>query len=126
MTWGRRKVRNEEPTPIAEVLDEAARPTVQGDDYEWQELHGAKAIREYHVARRKIGTVKVDGYNPDILGYGDGFEGAHEAYLYADGSILICCSVASWGGTFASHDDVYVRYYGLTPKDERDRSAARD
>jgi len=45
--------------------------------------------------------------------YGDRIQDITEGRLLRNGSILMCWTVASWGGTFQSHDDIRVAYYLL-------------
>lgn len=86
------------------------------DKYIWEIVWDDRSIREYHEARKKVRDVELLGYDRSVLGYGDSYKEASEAWEYDDGSILLCATIAEWGGTFASHDDIRVNYYILTPK----------
>lgn len=45
--------------------------------------------------------------------YSSKIDNISESALLKDGSILMCWTVSTWGGTFASHDSIEVGYYLL-------------
>ena len=45
--------------------------------------------------------------------YSSKIDNISECALLKDGSILMCWTVSTWGGTFASHDSIEVGYYLL-------------
>lgn len=97
--------------------------TVYGEKYEWTELYGDREIREYHNKYESFEVVDLEfqhfgrgGKEFVDFGYGATYREAVEAYEYPDGTIQLCCTIAEWGGTFATHDDIVIRYYLLTPR----------
>ena len=89
-------------------------PVVQAEDYHWQQLWGRQTIQEFVGNRTEKADCIVKGYKN--LGYHSEFQECTEAWLYSDGVVLMCCTISSFGGTFASHDNIEVAYFGLTPK----------
>lgn len=85
-------------------------------DYDYSELYGMEAIIEFAANKERVGYVTATGELFPRKSYGRRYEGAEEALLFTDGSVLLCGTVSCWGGTFASHDDIFVNYYALTPK----------
>lgn len=93
-----------------------ARPTVIGYKYRWTKQYSDKDIRKIHNDRTYTSVI-VDPYDCDI-GYASSVDGVHEAWLYPEGDILMCATTSEFVGTFASHDDIGVRYYHLVPNPE--------
>jgi hypothetical protein len=86
------------------------------------ELSGLFEILEY--ARQGDGKPEpVQLVNADLLRgpyngerwshYGTDLNYVEEAFEFSDGRILMCATVSSWNGTFASHDSISVKYYAI-------------
>jgi len=112
-----------EPQSLAEALapEPPTLQTIDGTKYKWQKLYGGrKEIQAYHNQRTKVEDVLVEwNYTRATkydgpLGYGDSYFNGN-GYLYSDKTILACCTIEEWGGTFATHHDVRVNFYILTP-----------
>lgn len=68
-------------------------------DKEWKEV--TESLR---TARSSYGHMMFSSF-------GDRFNGADEIAVMKDGSIFVVATISSWGGTFASHDSISVKWY---------------
>lgn len=93
---------------------------VNARHYQWNELHGLSSILTFTEGTKSHRHVDVEhaGDIKEVFtgAYGSRFLYAEEAVQFDDGRILLAASVSEWAGTFASHDDIRIRYFGLTPK----------
>lgn len=86
---------------------------VFGREYKWRKMYSQEQIQKIH-AERTYESVFVNS-DDCYLGYASYVKAFHEAWLYPEGDILVCATTSEFAGTFASHDDVEIRYYHLTP-----------
>lgn len=87
---------------------------LKGYHYRWHSLYSAEAVRKIH-ADRPYQSVRIDTENCNF-GYGCSVMAHHESWLYPEGDILMCVTTREFAGTFASHDDIEVRYFHLKPE----------
>lgn len=94
-------------------------------NYEWQQLEGLRAILDFANGRKRLDNEVHLTNVRDATGYHDrpmwgplaeSLDMADETVVFDDGILMVLCTVRVWGGTMASHDDIEVRYYKLTPK----------
>lgn len=111
-----RKTKSEKATVIKIVGPER----VDAVHYEWKELWGLTAVTDFTRGTKSQRSVVVE--NAEKIkkyftgSYGSRFQYIEESVQFDDGRILLAASVSEWAGTFASHDDIRIRYFGLTPK----------
>lgn len=92
---------------------------VDGSKYKWSSIYNLSNMLDWLSTRKKVDVIHVsNAENASGMwsSYGDCLQYVKEAYLFDDNSILVCASISSWGGTFASHDQISVQYYALTEK----------
>ena len=95
--------------------------TVDAKDYDWREVGSSlDAMLEWLKGKSKVDAVQVDNvreatneWGTIFHNYGTMMDYIDEAFLFDDGSILLCGTTRSWGGTFATYDDIRVQYYTL-------------
>lgn len=86
---------------------------VQGKKYSWKQVYSAPTIREIHNDRTYT-SVLVD-VTDCYLGYANSVMDEGECWLYPEGDLLICLTMGTFAGTLASHDNIEVQYFHLTP-----------
>lgn len=107
-------------TKKATVIKIVGPERVDAVHYEWQELWGLKAVLDFTRGTKSQRSIVID--NADKIkkyftgSYGSRLQYIEESVQFDDGRILLSASVSSWAGTFASHDDISIRFFGLTPK----------
>ena len=94
-------------------------------DYTWDEVSGLLNLLSAASGRKIKSEVSItfpqdkvilNSNGTSVFGsYGDRLQTVTEGVLYEDGTCLVCATVSTWGGTFASHDDIRATYYKLTP-----------
>ena len=95
--------------------------TVDAKDYNWTKMDsGLSAMLEWLGGKTKVEAVEVQNvqearyiYGEIFHNYGTMMDYIEEAFLFDDGSILLCGTTSSWMGTFATHDHIEVSYYTL-------------
>lgn len=103
-----------------------------GSKYVWNDVdNNLRDLLTLAQSRKVLGDVEVtntDGaqqksywgeqkHVPMWSSYGSHLRYVNSAIEFDDGSLLVCATIATWGGTFQSHDDISVRYYHLEPMD---------
>jgi|SRR6185437_3750218 len=77
-------------------------------------VQGKKIIGEVDV---KNGTSLKHSYKSNVFdNYGDQYKYLESGVEFDDGTVLIAVTVSTWGGTFASHHAISIKYYLLTPR----------
>ena len=95
--------------------------TVDAKDYLWNEVGSSlNDMLEWLKGKTKVEAVEVQNVREARYTYGEMFHNygtmmdcIEEAFLFDDGSILLCGTTSSWMGTFATHDSIAVKYYTL-------------
>ena len=95
--------------------------TMDAKDYNWTKMDsGLNAMLDWLKGKTKMDAVHVDNvheakntYGKMFGNYGTQMDYIEEAFLFDDGSILLCGTTRSWMGTFATHDHIEVSYYAL-------------
>ena len=102
--------------------------TLEGHKYSWETLYSQEAIQKIHNDR-PYESVNIDS-SLCYIGYAAYVKEFHEAWLYFNDDILLCVTTSEFAGTFASHDDIGVKYYHLTPnpkwKEKKTRGYGED
>jgi hypothetical protein len=93
------------------------RNRVQAQDYTWKELNGLIEILR-STKDQVYASVDVVGEPSESWWgrYGTRLQDVREAVQFDNGTIFLLATTATWGGTFASHDEIATNYYELTPK----------
>jgi hypothetical protein len=97
---------------------------VDAQHYDWARVDSQLSqMLDWLSGKTKKGEVHVNNVDKAKSGkyavfgsYGDRMSYVDEAIEFTDGSILLCGSVSSWGGTLSSQDNISVKYYALTPR----------
>jgi hypothetical protein len=104
---------------------ERARGPTQGRRYRWTELDGLKALLTFasvhQVTQQELDTRTLsapESSAPDspFNRWGVRLSYVQSAFVCLDGWVIVCATTSEWMGTFASHDNIMVRYYGLEPQ----------
>lgn len=84
------------------------------DKYTWTPLYSAAAIRHEVTGLKELGSVTIEGdYR---FGYCSDLQETHEAIEFEGGKILVCATVTEFAGTFASHNDIAIKFFVLVPR----------
>ncbi len=92
--------------------------------YEWYEIGNSlmwliNTITEAGGVDREVEWREAEELMQNIFpndSYGDRITHTGECVVLKDGKILCCLTIATWSGTFASHDNIRVSWYEGVPK----------
>jgi len=124
---GRKKKQREEKSPSVKkypsIFDMPQKQSIDGTQYEWRKIYGLSDMLSWLDGRVKVAEVDVKNADAASSGnrrmwswYGDNLRYISEAFVFDDGAALACCTISTWGGTFASHDEISTAYFALEKK----------
>jgi hypothetical protein len=123
-----------------ELPDPNTTGTIDVRQFEWTKLYGSedvrawtkgKEIREFAKVERLYDHWHVAERDPltnVALEHGDRWVETEEACIFTDGTVMVCATISEWQGTFASHDEIRVRFFAgvkASPKAEARKARKR-
>ena len=121
---GRKRKQKAETKKYPSISTIPQKRTVDGSQYAWEKIYGLSDMLSWLGGRVKVEEVEIENSNGITTSvgsnmwssWGDTLSYISEAFVFDDGAVLVCCTISTWNGTFASHDSISTAYYALEKK----------